>query len=148
MKKLFKTISLILTLLLVFAFAGCNTGDTISEEPFYSLQSAYNQGLLKRKDLKKVAEYHNKGSNTIIDKELEDDIKLAYLESYPRNENIELTADEIRINKFYGIYRGCVALMIGYENSGYKDACWEETIAGVKFGYTSSQRIFILKLNI
>jgi len=133
---------------MAFAFVGCNTEKTFSEEPFCSLQSAYNQGWLKREDLEKIAGYHNSKSNSdTLDGKVENAIKQAFLECYRRTGDSEFTVDDVIINRFYGIYNGCAALMMGYADSCYTQACWEETVAGVTFGYGSGQGILVWKSN-
>ena len=126
-------------------FSGCgNDGKSISEEPFYSLQAAYDNNWLKKADLKSIANFHSKGNEDALDNEVANDIKTAYLERYPQD---GMTADDIVINKYYGNYNDCVVLMLGYWNSAYADVMGSETIAGVKFSYSNSQRILIFKTN-
>lgn len=123
-------------------FAGCgnDTGKVISEEPFYSLQAAYNQEWLSKSDLKSIANFHSEGNSDTLSEQTETAIKQAYSIRYPQEDGWSII-----INKYYGTYNGCVALMIGYENSQYTNALWSETIAGVRIEYSNGQRILVWK---
>jgi len=127
-------------------FAGCggNNGKIVINEPFYSLQAAYNEGLITKKDLKTIADFHKNGNTDVLDDGIANEIKAAYFEKNPQD---EMTADDVVIDKYYGTYNDCVAVMIGYLNSGYTGAMEKETIAGVRFGYNSGQKIVIWKNN-
>ena len=95
-------------------FAGCenNTGKVISEEPFYSLQAAYNQEWLSKSDLKSIANFHSNGNTDALSEQVESVIKQAYSIRYPQEE-----WGDVIINKYYGTYNGCVALMISTTES-------------------------------
>lgn len=151
MKKVFMFGVVFMTIFSVFS--GCsqnnNTGKIIEEDPFYSLQAAYNQGLLKKKDLKSIAKLKINGNSEKLDESIESTIKQAYKKStikqayknrYPQEGD-----NEVIISKYLGTYNGNVAIMIDYKNSEYIDVCWEEKIAGVTFTYSNAQRIYIWK---
>jgi len=125
-------------------FAGCggNNGKSITEEPFYSLQAAYNSDFISKKDLKSIANLYKNGNANALSVEISSEIKTAYLERYPQE---GMTTDDVVIDKYLGTYNDCVALMIGYTNSTYTQAVWSETIAGVKINYNNGQRIFVWK---
>lgn len=139
-----KIITLGVMLIMVLAlFTSCsqnNNGKVIVEGPFYSLQSAYNQGLLTKKDLKEITKLKNNGNIEKIDEQIENRIKQSY-SNYYSQEKVE----EVIIDRYLGTYNGSVAIMIGYKNNEYTSVCWEEKIAGVTFKYSDSQRIYIWK---
>ena len=125
-------------------FSGCggNNGKVVVNEPFYSLQAAYNDGLLTKKDLKSIADFHKNGNTNVLADETANEIKAAYFDKNPQG---GMTADDVIISKYYGTYDNCVAMMIGYRNSTYADVIQTETIGGTKFEYSSSQTITIWK---
>ena len=135
-----KIISFLLILVFCVSFSGCefNTGKVIETDPFYSLQAAYNQGLITWKDLKNISKAYDKVDS--IDEQLAKKIKNEYLSCYYPNEN-----REVEIDKYFGTYSNCVALMIDCVGDVYTCAIWEETIGGVKFRYGDGQRIMIWK---
>lgn len=142
MKKVFMFGVVFMTIFSVFS--GCsqnnNTGKIIEEDPFYSLQAAYNQGLLEKKDLKSIAKLKINGNSEKLDESIESTIKQAYKNRYPQEGD-----NEVIISKYLGTYNGNVAIMIDYKNSESIDVCWEEKIAGVTFTYSNAQRIYIWK---
>lgn len=124
-------------------FTSCsqnNNGKVIVEGSFYSLQSAYNQGLLTKKDLKEITKLKNNGNIEKIDEQIENRIKQSY-SNYYSQEKVE----EVIIDRYLGTYNGSVAIMIGYKNNEYTSVCWEEKIASVTFKYSDGQRIYIWK---
>lgn len=131
-------------LMMVLAlFTSCsqnNNGKVIVEGSFYSLQSAYNQGLLTKKDLKEITKLKNNGNIEKIDEQIENRIKQSY-SNYYSQEKVE----EVIIDRYLGTYNGSVAIMIGYKNNEYTSVCWEEKIASVTFKYSDGQRIYIWK---
>lgn len=139
-----KTFLIVILFMGLGLFAGCegNNGKLISEEPFYSLQAAYNNNFISKEDLKSIASLHKNGNDNALSVETSSEIKTAYLERYPQD---GMTADDVVIDKYFGTYNSCVALMIGYTNNIYSDLVWSETIAGVKISYSNSQRIFVWK---
>lgn len=139
-----KIITLGVMLMMVLAlFTSCsqnNNGKVIVEGSFYSLQSAYNQGLLTKKDLKEITKLKNNGNIEKIDEQIENRIKQSY-SNYYSQEKVE----EVIIDRYLGTYNGSVAIMIGYKNNEYTSVCWEEKIASVTFKYSDGQRIYIWK---
>lgn len=139
-----KIITLGVMLMMVLAlFTSCsqnNNGKVIVDGSFYSLQSAYNQGLLTKKDLKEITKLKNNGNIEKIDEQIGNRIKQSY-SNYYSQEKVE----EVIIDRYLGTYNGSVAIMIGYKNNEYTSVCWEEKIAGVTFKYSDGQRIYIWK---
>lgn len=139
-----KIITLGVMLMMVLAlFTSCsqnNNGKVIVDGSFYSLQSAYNHGLLTKKDLKEITKLKNNGNIEKIDEQIGNRIKQSY-SNYYSQEKVE----EVIIDRYLGTYNGSVAIMIGYKNNEYTSVCWEETIAGVTFKYSDGQRIYIWK---
>ena len=134
---------MVLIVINLWLLIGCiSNGEVISEEPFYSLQAAYDSGFITKEDLKCIEGFHKEGSADVINGEILSEIKASYFAIYPQSES---TVDDITIDKYYGSYRDCVALMIGYVNSTYTATIWSETIAGVKIEYNNGQRILIWK---
>lgn len=137
-----KILSILLILVLCFSFSGCgsNTGKIIEDKPFYSLQAAYNQGFITKKDLKNISAMYKKDNNGSIGEQLAKKIKSEYLTCYFQNEN-----KEVKIDKYLGTYSNCVAVMISCVCEQYISVCWTEIIAGIEFEYSNSQRILIWK---
>ena|GEM_PF-1944982 len=123
---------------------------------FFSLQEAFDKGLLTKADLESIAYYHNDDSMPVYPETLDADIVKASIEDIKNNANgnkedeMELT-EELKaiilqdlcaknsvpfksdlINTFilayYGTYNGCVVLSISYIT--YSPTI---TIGGVKF---------------
>lgn len=140
MKKKFTILSVTLILCLGLFACCANTGKVISEEPFYSLQAAYNQDLLSRSNLRSAAKLHRNGNNESLDAQVAERIKQAYSALYSEEE-----LGDVVINEYLGTYNGCVVLMIRGEKTNFTDALWDETVAGVKFEYHNGQRIVVWK---
>ena len=130
-------------------FAGCwsNNGEIVENEPFYSLQAAYNKGFITKRNLKSIANFHKNGNAGILDDELANEIKAAYFESYPFEgyHEDDITIDDVRICVYYGTYDGFTAIMIDYKSYSYTGCGWNETIDGIKFEYGWNPRILIYK---
>lgn len=139
-----KIITLGVMLMMVLAlFTSCsqnNNGKVIVDGSFYSLQSAYNHGLLTKKDLKEITKLKNNGNIEKIDEQIGNRIKQSYSNCYSQEK-----VEEVIIDRYLGTYNGSVAIMIGYKNNEYTSVCWEEKIADVTFKYSDGQRIYIWK---
>ena len=117
-------------------------GKIICEEPFYSLQAAYNNNWLTKENLQSIAFVRNNKQQITLDEELSSEIKQSYTERYSRSGK---TADNVIIDKYYGTYNDCAILMIRYDNDAYTTAIERETVGGIKFTYPDSRRILIYK---
>ena len=51
----------------------------------------------------------------------------------------------IDINRTYGIYNGCVPVLLEFEGECYAAACWETEVAGVDFYYLDGRSIDVWK---
>lgn len=140
MTKKILVLGVIMIMALGLFACGTSNGTVVNEKPFYSLQAAYNNNFLSRKDLKLIASFHKNGNDSVLGETTSNDIKTAFVERYPQD---GMTTDDVIISKYYGTYGECVAIMIDYSNSNYASALWSETISGVKFEYKNRQRIII-----
>ena len=142
-------LSLIIIMCLL-TFGGCDNHDETKLGNFYTLQEAYDGGMLTVEDLQVIAEYHEKGVS--VPEPLSPDIENAIKEVAARNlrekENIEdATADGFWIYRYYGTYNECVAFMIrGYILYTAEDLDENEIIAGVRFHYNDPNRIMVWSL--
>ena len=153
-----KLIILGLMLAMILSFAACAPQ---KKGEFYTLQEAYDQGLLTVDDLKNIAYYQNGESPDenfvptaknpeILSSKTENAIKesRAY---YYRNMEIGAIEDAkssgYRIVNYLGTYNSSVAVMIEDYMVVYTCALWEEEIEGVTFKYNYGNRIYIFKAN-
>lgn len=126
---------------------------------FYTLEEAYDQGLLTQDDLKSIAYYQN-GESEDEDfepmpknpEELSEKTEKAIKETRAydlRNRNPkpieEAKAKDITILKYYGTYNDCVAVLLDDMFGGYFPIEREVIIAGVSFYYIGSDNIMIWK---
>lgn len=132
-------------------FGGCEDGgDDVGS--FYTLQEAYNNGLITREDLMSIAYYHsgrtyNEESMSatynpapkipeVLSDETELKIKTTAAEEYKDEHDIKSAiADGFTITKYYGTYNNCTAVMVEDVYSGVVGIVWTESIAGVNFRY-------------
>ncbi|MCL2140420.1 MAG: hypothetical protein FWH42_01900 [Dehalococcoidia bacterium] len=148
---------LLLCGILVPLSAGCDDKVLVNDNPkeeitgkFYSLQKAYDDGLLSRQDLMNIASYPSSFGNAelalSVDTQLS--IKEACAESL-RNRTTspitEATADDITIEYYFGTYNNCVAVIVSNAFTLYSDALWDDVIAGVVFHYYNGNSIIIWK---
>lgn len=156
LKKIF--CFLVILIMLIAMLAACAPKQ---RGTFYTLQEAYDQGLLTQDDLKSIAYYQNEGSDdesfTPIPKNpevLSAKTEKAIRETkayYFRNQSPypikEAKSKDIRILKYYGTYNNLVAVMFDDAYGGHFDAEVKITIAGVLFHYLNSITIIIWKGN-
>ena len=125
-----------------------------SSDRFYTLQEAYDGGMLTVEDLQVIAEYHEKGVSVPepLDPNIENAIKEVAAREMHEKENIEdATADGFWIYRYYGTYNECVAFMIrGYILYPAVVLDENEIVAGVRFHYTDPNRIIVwaIKYNV
>lgn len=158
-RQIFKFIALGIALICLFLCAvsvltACNE-EPQKEGEFYTLQEAYDAGLLATDDLKNIAYYLNgeERNNDFMPSpkepaELSVETKQAIKETRAydlRHEYSEdgATAEDVNIIHYYGTYNGCIALMYTDKYSNYDSAIWDVEIAGVTFRYYSGNRICI-----
>jgi len=119
---------------------------------FFTLQKAYNDGLLTLADLQSIADYHNNGNSP--SEGLSADVVNAIKEVADRNmrEN-ELTpveeakSDDYLFTKYFGTYNGNIVIMVNdpYHECPAVELDINETIAGVLFHYTNPNKIVVWK---
>ena len=141
--------------MLVTAF-GCFAGyGPTPSGTFYTLQEAYEGGLLTREELMSIAYYHN--NRVPYPEELDDRIDQCIRETVAykyrtdrEHPNPNATAEALSISQYYGAYRGCYAVLLNYDEEvfGYPPAVvvdnWIE-IGGVAFHQRSTRFIEIWK---
>ena len=121
---------------------------------FYSLQEAYDKGLLTREDLLNIA-YLNNGyteegftpsrlNPEKLSEDTENKIKetIAY-ELRRSNSHKNATEKDVFIKKYFGTYNGSVAVLYTTKFSWYYDAEYQKYIAGVHFVFPNSNHIQI-----
>lgn len=119
---------------------------------FYTLQEAYDEGLLTVEDLQQIANYHANGTSPTGELSTEITNKIKELAAKNMRES-EITpvedakAADFSILRYYGVYNEIVALMINdpYHEYPAEDLDINETIAGVLFHYTNPNRIIVWK---
>ena len=84
----------------------------------------------------------------VLSPETEEKIKQTYVKEIINGE-IDMSFDSIYIDKYYGTYDGCVAVMMHdtYKCSSFNDMIWEVYVADVLITYMSGNRIKIWKKN-
>ncbi len=147
MKKLFKkSVAVFVCLIVLFCMAtGCKSNGkaTVVNSTYYTLQAAFDEGLISRADLVTISFLHSMKQQKTLSEEDESIIENSYRSAFP----CDGEEPEINIRSYYGKYQNCHALMIGYVDMCYDDAIWSETINGVTFKYNNGQRIMICKVN-
>ena len=123
-------------------------GTTNEIKSFYTLQEAYNESLLNIEALEKVAAYHNNGQQAKDKLAVEIINKIKEIAAYNwRNDEltpvINAKAEEFMITKYYGTYNDIIVFMINnpYFQSPAEDLGIIETVAGIDFYYSSTDRI-------
>ena len=119
-----------------------------SSDRFYTLQEAYDGGMLTVEDLQIIAEYLEKG--TSVPEPLSPDIENAIKEVAARDMRekepdrfSDAKAEDFTITKYYGTYNGCVAFKIEDIYFSHPAVCVDETIAGVEFHYPTPVKIIV-----
>jgi hypothetical protein len=156
-KKLCTGLILIMSFILL-----CGCTDKVEKKgDFYTLQEAYDQGLLTKDALESIAYYQNGGSGdetfSPIPKdpeELSEDTEKAIKETRvydKRNDGQypikKAKTDDVSIAQYYGTYNTCVAVMLDEAYCGHNAALWDVTIGDVTLHYKNGNRIIIWKQN-
>jgi hypothetical protein len=156
-KKLCIGLILIMSFILL---CGC-TDEVEKKGDFYTLQEAYDQGLLTKDALESIAYYQNGGSDDEnfvpipknpeeLSEETENAIKETRVYDI-RNDSQEpikkAKTDDVSITQYYGTYNTCVAVMLDEAYYAYDAALWDVTIGGIPFHYKDGNRIIIWKQN-
>ena len=108
---------------------------------FYSLQEAFDKGLLTKEDLQNIAYYHNDDSMPVYPETLNADVATAIKQDFVHNENCQDKGHDIEII-YYGTYNDSVAVLI-YCQLYYDMKLYDETIEGIFFHYGSPNKIQI-----
>lgn len=153
-----KLICFFVLLTILFSFTACAPQ---KRGEFYTLQEAYDQGLLTVDDLKNIA-YHLNGESPdesfvptpknpqTLSAATEKAIKETKAYDY-RNDTIspkkDVKPNGFRIVKYLGTYNNSLAIMI--ESNYYVHTCaeWIDTVEGVSFNYGYGNYIVIFKAN-
>lgn len=170
-----KIISLALSLIIVIVCAltlvGCNNLEPKGE--FYTLQQAYDDGLITQEDLWSIAYYYCNG----IDYSDFNGVDYSAITPIPKNPKIldektlakitndalikllaekdkdgrqlhpKATAKDIRVG-YYGTYNGMIAVVIEDSFTPYVDVELQDTIGGVIFTYGNRAFPILWKENI
>ena len=129
--------------MIIICLSGCsatNTGEIIENKPFYSLQAAYNNEIISKKDLRKIKQQLGEENYIELDEKIADQIINDYIEANPQFKETKVT-----INKYLGTYDGAVVLMISSDAQLFQNVLTIELISGISFNYKSSQKILIWK---
>lgn len=142
-----KLFTILLILIFIFSFEGCNGNKASTEEKiagtFYSLQEAFDQGLISHDDLEKIA-----SRNALRQGALNADIELAIKEThaaYLRNRSpfSNAIADDVLIIDYAGTFNGYVAVMIADLYTDYPAVMREVYIDNVLIQYSDGNSIVI-----
>ena len=113
---------------------------------FYTVEEAYEAGYLTREDLMSIAYYHNEWIPypETLDNSIAEAIKKTRAEDLRKNVP-EAKAEDIQIIKYYGEYNGNYAVMVDNPYGEYPAVIVDEweTVGGVKFHYTSFERVVV-----
>lgn len=144
-------VALVMCLGLLF---GCKTtnGEEKPTGKFYTLQEAYDQGLLTAQDLQGIANYHANGTSPTgeLSTEIANTIKKLAAKNMRESELTpveDAKAADFSIIRYYGTYNDSVAIMVNdpYHDYPAVELDINETIAGVLFHYTNPNRIIVWK---
>ncbi len=149
-----KRLICVLTIFFVmFGFVGCkDTEEYEMKGTFYTLQEAYDEGLLTVENLQSIADLHNVGTESAdtLSSDIEESIKETAAANM-RNDELssipEAVADGFLILRYYGTYNNSVAVIMNNPYIGNPAAIVSEleTIAGVSFHYLGYEKIEIWK---
>lgn len=159
MKKILNILcTAIAAVLLCGGIAGCapQTYGT-----FYTLEEAYEAGILTHDELMSIAYYHNggtRGNEAIMGEdyvpipkdpqELSEETSWKICETAAYNyrreyENAEASADDFKIIRYHGTYGDCVAIMMTDKFGDYDTALWTVVVADISIFYNNGNRITI-----
>ena len=118
---------------------------------FYTLQEAYDGGMLTVEDLQVIAEYLEKNVSAPeeINPGISKKIKEVAARDMREKKNYEdAKAEDYHLIRYYGFYNGCVAFMINHPYYSYYAVMLDENeiVAGVRFHYTDPNRIIVWAL--
>ena len=149
-----KFLGLVLTGILlfctIFSIAGCGEENDFIEGSFYSLEEAYENGWLTRKDLESIANYYRINDDvpeeSLINtygEEVVNKIKEAAVECFHTGkagfEQVEeTTINDIIFEEYYGTYNSCIVLKIWIKDLYYPAVEEEIVIDGITFNYTGT----------
>ena len=118
----------------------------------YSLQEAYNQGIITNLNLQTIAGKQPKDV-TSIDKEIIKDVKTLYCNAVEKEvlqngekEFFNLNVNDIQKILFYGEYDGAYCFRVWNSKINYGETLRQETVEGVVFTLTGPN-YFIWKYN-
>ncbi len=150
---LFLTLTIFILNLFFVSCTAPTAQESIPQTPppqgnFYTLEEAYEKGLLNVEDLQQIAEYRNKGQNApeTLDEQLANEIKEVRardIREAPDSYFPNITAEKIIISDFYGIYNGnpVIAVLNGLQFIPGVDYDISIDIGGVIFRF--SQWIYV-----
>ncbi len=150
MKNTFKVLICVVLTIVLCSCTLCACNDNGSESyacdgEFYTLKQAYDNGWLRKSDLKSIA-YHLNGTQPIgfvpkekepLSAEDEQSLKADYAKRYT-----DCPIGDILIRGYYGQYNGFVAVIV---ESIHMDVITEEIVGGVKFTYPDSNALILWK---
>ena len=124
-------------------------GNNVNIGTYCGMQEAYDNGWITVEDLQSIANHQNNGTdpNDTLSAEVEKAIKKTVakdLRSFPYPILIA-TVKDVTIDRYYGTYNNCVAVMISNAYTEYPQALWDDVIAGVIFHYYDGNVIVIWK---
>ena len=138
MKRIMRIfVSLVMSIMMCFV-TSCNMLKKESLGEFYSLQTAYEDGLIQKEDLQTVANYHN--SNQTIElsnAQLVDTIKDLFARELRETSNdfSAITSEEIMLTKFYGVYGNCYIVLLDYGYNTDEYVPFDLEIDGIVFSF-------------
>lgn len=143
MQKKMSVIAVIAIMLFgIFGIAGCTLEEDniVAKGTFYSLQEAYDEGLLTFENLQCIADYHNNGISypEELDDCVSESVKRTWAESLRTdviNPRPEVNAEEIVITKYYGTYNNCFVVILDYGTHADVSIPVTDTVGGVSFIY-------------
>ena len=138
MKK-FSTIFLLLVMAMIInVFPSCNISQKEPLGEFYSLQAAYEDGLIQKEELQTIANYHNNNQTLKLSNEqLVDTIKDLFAKEIREtsNEFSAITSKEIVLTKFYGEYGDCYVVLLDYGYNTGEYIPFDLKIDGIVFSF-------------
>ena len=160
MKKVLSVLfSLVLVIGIAFTFGGCGEEEEEIEKGFfYTVKDAYGKGLITHEQAMSIAYYHNGGieyNEEIMDENYtplpimpeklsekkEISLRLTPYMGYSKPDYSELQG--IRIDRYYGMYNGCIAVMMSTDNISIGQKEWRERFDDIEIHYNDSNRIYI-----
>jgi len=149
-------------------FSACEPPE--SQGAFYSLQEAYDNGWLTQEDLRSIAYYHHGGKKAVkdnlehklvwmdeeegytpipitpevLDAETEKQIKQTRVNER-HDEGNKSKAKDISIVEYYGVYNGCIAVMLTERGYRYERILNGNIVNDIRFLYGTVNQILIWK---